>query len=172
MNTAELTFIKAHCEGKLWFHQPRAFVLRELGRTYRPDFYVVENGCFYEIIGSRQAYSYQREDIRAFRSEYPQYRLEVVNVGAWKNGPRHNRVGADPSTSRGCLAIKRRLRSLQNPLADRLLMLMERHNVLSLSDMSIRTGIAYAVLYGRIRSSRNPALLDDISLALERNSLT
>jgi len=73
--------------GKLWFFQPKAFILQAPYYSYQPDFYVVDVSTFYEVCGSRQAYSYQREKIECFRKTYPNLKLEVINGGAWLNGP-------------------------------------------------------------------------------------
>ena len=92
-NAAESAFVaEKEREGKLWFSQPKTFTLPQPLHSYRPDFYVVEDKCFYEIIGTRQAYSYQRRFIDAFRLEYPHLHLKVVNSGAWVRGPGHPRV--------------------------------------------------------------------------------
>lgn len=91
-NAAEAKFA-AECEaaGKTWIYQPRTFYLPGGAEgavvSYRPDFYVVEDGCFVEIMASRQAYSYQLDAIERFRAAYPHLRLIVVNAGAWRNGP-------------------------------------------------------------------------------------
>jgi len=171
VNGAEARFIKERCAGKLWFHQPRAFYLKALGRTYRPDFYVVEDGCFYEIIATRQAYSYQRRDIEAFRIEFPDYRLEVVNLGAWQHGPRKgDRRVADPSGGTGYNALMRRLRRRprRTPIVERLLAVMADHDIENLTALAQRTGFTYQSIYSRVRGAPNrPEALDDIVAALE-----
>src|SRR3990172_1295827 len=86
-NPKEYAFAKS-LAGKLWFWQPKTFRLTNHLRSYRPDFYVVEDGCFYEVVGTRQAYSLQRAKIEQFKKDYPQYRIEIVNSGAYLNGPR------------------------------------------------------------------------------------
>ena len=63
--------------------QPRSFALPDPHHSYRPDFYVVEDNCFYEVLGSRQASSQQREKIDAFRLAYPHLTLKITNEGAW-----------------------------------------------------------------------------------------
>ena len=90
-NVAEVRFARTiDAQAKTWLHQPRSFALRIAGQWcgYQPDFYVLEDGCFYEVCGTRMAYSYQREKINAFRQQYPYLPLKVVNIGAWKIGPR------------------------------------------------------------------------------------
>ncbi len=85
-NKAELTFSKM-LKG-LWFWQPKTFKLSNHLGTYRPDFYSVEKDRFYEVVGTRQAFSLQRAKIDQFRKDYPGYNLEIVNIGAYINGPR------------------------------------------------------------------------------------
>lgn len=83
-NAAERSFAsKLEAQGKTWISQPRSFVLPVPHCSYRPDFFVVEDNCFYEVLGSRQAYSQQREKIDAFRMAYPHLTLKIVNEGAW-----------------------------------------------------------------------------------------
>jgi hypothetical protein len=91
-NVAEENFARSvEAEGKTWIFQPRQFRLPS-GRSYRPDFLVVEDRCFYEVIATRQAYSFARTNIAEFRMAFPRLRLRVVNLGAWKSGPRGPRV--------------------------------------------------------------------------------
>ena len=78
--------------GKMWFHQPKQFKLPAPIFVYTPDFYVIEDLCFYEVCGTRQAYSYARKKIEAFRIAYPDLRLDVFNAGAWVDKPRGPRV--------------------------------------------------------------------------------
>lgn len=95
-NRAEREFaLSLDKAGKTWFYHGTQFDLPSgNGRPlrYQPDFYVIEDGCFYEVVGTRQAYSYQRQSIAAFRAAYPQFPLRVVNVGAWIRGPVQKRV--------------------------------------------------------------------------------
>lgn len=94
-NKAEADFAReTERAGKTWIYQPKVFALAPPLRSYRPDFYVIEDRCFYEVCGTRQAYSYAVDKIAAFRREYPQFRLKVVNQGAWKNGPDKPRLPA------------------------------------------------------------------------------
>ena len=48
-------------------------------KSYRPDFYVVEDNMFYEVSGTRQAYSLGREKYEAFQREYPSLKFKIVN---------------------------------------------------------------------------------------------
>jgi hypothetical protein len=92
-NAAERLFIAGlEYQRKTWFDQPKSFRLPAPLYSYRPDFYVIEDQCFYEIVGTRQAYSYQRQRIEAFRETYPHLRLELVNLGAWKRGSQGPRI--------------------------------------------------------------------------------
>ena len=87
-NAAERRFArKIEAQGKTWISQPRQFTLPEPYRSYRPDFYVVEDNCFYEVLGTRQAYSQQREKIAAFKVTYPHLTLKIINEGAWSTNP-------------------------------------------------------------------------------------
>lgn len=55
-NRSEAEFAwQRDCEGKTWFHQPKKFALPAPWSSYTPDFYVVEDQCFYEILGSTSA---------------------------------------------------------------------------------------------------------------------
>lgn len=78
-NRAEYAFAQRLTdEGKLWFWQPRMFELPALGVSYRPDFYVVEDGCFVEVIGTVVQRRRTMPKVIAFRQAYPQYQLKVV----------------------------------------------------------------------------------------------
>lgn len=100
-NTAERSFAReVEAAGKTWIFQPRQFPLPEPHRSYRPDFYVIEDNCFYEVVATRQAYSYNRTKIAAFRAAYPHLRLEIINKGAWDNGPSKRVRVAEPKRQR------------------------------------------------------------------------
>jgi hypothetical protein len=80
MNKHEMTFASfLESKGYLYFIQPKKFILPKPYHSYRPDFYVVDNNTFYEVSGTRQAYSYGREKYELFKVEYPDLKLEIVN---------------------------------------------------------------------------------------------
>lgn len=158
-NRAENAFAaRLEAEGKLWFHQPKTFVLPPPHYSYRPDFYVVDDGCFYEVVGTRQAYSYKRRAVDAFRSIYPKLRIEVVNNGAWIVGPQRARKKkvkrAQSLRPRGQSSAIRnaRLRNL-NGAGQEILRLIDEHGIQTLSQFSIKTVVSLQrineILYGR-----------------------
>lgn len=63
-------------------YEPARFDLGEFG-TYTPDFYDPTTGRWIEVIGSRQAYYYNRAKYAAFRQRYPSLSLAVV---WWQTG--------------------------------------------------------------------------------------
>lgn len=144
-NAAERAFAR-QCDqqGKTWFYQPKVFRL-PIRRSYRPDFYVMEDGCFYEIAGSRQAYSQRREQIEEFRAAYPQHRLVIVNGGAWKNGPGGPRsLHVRQSYKPGKHSITARLaRAVPGTPASAIAALMRQYGIDSLADLSRRSGLSY-----------------------------
>jgi hypothetical protein len=80
--------------GKLYFEQPKKFKLPPPYHSYRPDFYVVDDGIFYEVVGTRQAYSYNRKKYKLFASEYPDLRLEIVKPDGSLYKPHGPRVSS------------------------------------------------------------------------------
>lgn len=46
---------------------------------YIPDFFCYENFTFYEVVGSKQAYSAGRRKYGALKAKYPELKLELVN---------------------------------------------------------------------------------------------
>lgn len=80
MNKTEQEFASMlESQNKLYFEQPKKFKLPMPHKSYRPDFYVVEDGTFYEVAGTRQAYSYNREKYKVFQQVYPWLKFKVVN---------------------------------------------------------------------------------------------
>ena len=145
-NAAERAFARACDEqGKTWLFQPKQFELPSPHRSYRPDFYVIEDGCFYEIVGTRQAYSFRREQIEAFRSVYPQYRLVVVNNGAWQNGPTGpRRDHVQPAHKPLKRSTKEKLRQMRRgSTGEAIAALMQSHGIETFSELARKTGVNY-----------------------------
>ncbi len=93
MTVGEVAYAKKlDAEGKLWFFHPKCFPLPEPFGSYQPDFYVVPDSVFVEVISTRQANSFNRVKYEAFIKEYPQHKLVLENCGAWTVGERRKRV--------------------------------------------------------------------------------
>lgn len=152
-NKAERIFaqeIERH--GKTWFFQPRTFRLPSPYRSYRPDFYVIEDRCFYEVVGTRQAYSFRREQMAMFRATYPRFRLEIWNGGAWATGPGLPRTPhVRPSkvlVPNAVRKIRQKLGSAQpGTCAANILPLMDQHGIASLAALARQSGLSYYRLY-------------------------
>lgn len=161
-NAAERRFAQhLDDQGKLWFWQPKGFLLSNK-RLYFPDFYVVEDQCFYEVCGTRQAYSYQRKNIERFRASYPKLRIETVNEGAWKNGP-GNPFVSEPRSHRDVSGLKRphtrlfseeKIASLAS-LPQAIARAFQASGLKTLSQFAEEIGISSRTLHA-IRRERNP----------------
>ncbi len=180
-NSAEAAFAsQLEAEGKLYFYQPKAFVLPELETSYTPDFYVIEDKTFYEVIGTRQAFSYQREKIESFRLNYPKLQLEVVNVKAWRNG---SGAARKKTVVRGYQrvflnrALKRAIESIEHPNEIQSLLAEQfvSGRFRSLASLSRHTGIGYYSLrdwlFGKYfaHPDHEQNLRDKLHATLEQN---
>jgi len=61
-------------QGVHWLYEPRRFTLQD--RTYCPDFWIDDWGCFWEVKGWFHAK--HQETVRQFRACYPQIPLVVI----------------------------------------------------------------------------------------------
>jgi hypothetical protein len=63
-------------------YEPGRFAVKEPDcsrlRSYTPDFFCETNNVFYEVVGTRQAYSVNKWKYDAFRLRYTQYKLNIV----------------------------------------------------------------------------------------------
>lgn len=64
-------------QGKEYFYQPAVFHVN--GIQYRPDFYTPSDMTFYEVVGSRQAFSQNRQKIETVKKAYPFLKIMIVN---------------------------------------------------------------------------------------------
>lgn len=64
-------------QDKEFYYQPAVFHVN--GIQYRPDFYTPEDGVFYEVAGTRQAFNQNRQKIDLVRNAYPFLKIEIVN---------------------------------------------------------------------------------------------
>jgi len=93
MTDAELSFTKKmDAAGKRWIFEPTRFRLPDPYRSYRPDFYIVDDDIFIEVVGTRQAFCSNRKTYESFRETYPHIKFKVVNLGAWKRGEGKKRI--------------------------------------------------------------------------------
>lgn len=72
---SEIEFIKNYFKHGNWIYQPATFVLKNT--TYSPDFYDGENNCFIECVGTRQAYSLNKDKYKLFREIFPKIKFEL-----------------------------------------------------------------------------------------------
>lgn len=90
MHFCEETFVKLlDSLHKSYIPQPARFKLDPPYNSYIPDFYLPEENIFYEIVGSRQAYSIGRLKYAAFRKSFPAINFMIANP----DGTRYNAQG-------------------------------------------------------------------------------
>lgn len=170
-NKAERDFAReTERAGKTWIYQPKVFALAPPLRSYRPDFYVIEDGCFYEVCGTRQAYSYAVDKIAAFRREYPHFVLKVVNGGAWKDGPVEPRIAGSRRRYRrsATVTLERLSGCPPDTLAYKLGAAMRSIGVMTITDFARRTGWAYNSVLSLARNDyRRPSKVREWTAALD-----
>jgi len=64
-------------QGKEFVYQSTVFNIN--GIQYRPDFYVIKEQTYYEVVGSRQAFHQNQIKINYILSVYPFIKLKIVN---------------------------------------------------------------------------------------------
>ena len=72
---SEKQFALAFFDHDKWIHEPRFFYLPG-GAKYKPDFYDAKRDIYIEVIGSKQAFSQNKEKYAAMREAYPSILLE------------------------------------------------------------------------------------------------
>lgn len=83
MNEREKLFADQHaqhCDCTL-IYEPACFRFEFNGESanYTPDFYCTKTLTFYEVVGTKQAYNYNKFRILKFASVYPHLKFETVN---------------------------------------------------------------------------------------------
>ena len=77
MYPSEIRFAKyLENQGKSWVFQPPRFELKNT--TYRTDFYCPEDNTYYEVVGTRQALSGNKEKLKEFINTYPNVKFKIV----------------------------------------------------------------------------------------------
>lgn len=71
----ERQFALAFFDHEKWVHEPRYFYLSD-GTKYLPDFYDAKRDAYIEVVGTRQAYSNNKEKYSLFCVEYPLIQIE------------------------------------------------------------------------------------------------
>lgn len=72
---AEIIFIQKFFDHKNWTYQPAIF---NLGNAkYTPDFYDAERNIFIEVVGTRQAYHFNKEKYKQFVLKFPALKFEI-----------------------------------------------------------------------------------------------
>lgn len=73
-------------QGLTWEYESKRFPIGNT--TYTPDFYVKENDTYYEVVGTRQAYSFNKKKYKLFFKLYPNIKLIFVrpNGDLFKEG--------------------------------------------------------------------------------------
>ena len=64
-------------QGRKWIYHPMGFKLND--NRYAPDFYLPEEDLYIEIVGSKQAYYYNRKKLVEFKSIYSHLNFIVVD---------------------------------------------------------------------------------------------
>lgn len=148
MNDNERVFAR-HLDdsGKTWFFEPKRFSLPAPFRHYTPDFYVVEENTYYEVAGTRQAFSLNRNKYEIFQRYYPNIKFKIVRPDATIYVAREKRslslAPADLSPAVP-LVIERWMQDEQSPAAQAVLQIMKIHNISTLKDFSALSGISYS----------------------------
>lgn len=72
-----------------WEYCPKKFKIRY--RTYTPDFYLPEENLYVEIVGSRQAYSFNKRKgtYDLFKATYPEINFVILD---YKGNPYPNKT--------------------------------------------------------------------------------
>jgi len=77
MHESEKIFAKfLENQNKHYIYQPTRFKLKDT--TYRVDFYCLEDKTYYEVIGTRQAYSANKQKIIELKKIYPNIKFKIV----------------------------------------------------------------------------------------------
>lgn len=158
-------------QGKLWFYQPKVFPLKRYG-SYRPDFYVVDDNCFIEVVGTSSTFSKQRAKIQAFQEQYPHLKLIIQNGGAWKNGPRLTRRAAAPPKLQKTPAVQTSavLRILAARYVDSDLAVLQHHlewtQIRTLHEFARSLKVGYSVLRIAFQGGRVWPVLREAAKAL------
>lgn len=88
-HSREREFALALFDHDKWVHEPRYFYLSD-GTKYLPDFYDAKRDAYIEVVGSRQAYSKNRDKYSMFCEEYPmiqfEFRMPDGEILELKNG--------------------------------------------------------------------------------------
>ena len=71
----EREFALAFFDHDKWVHEPRYFYLSD-GTKYLPDFYDAKRDAYIEVVGTRQAYSNNKQKYQMFCQEYKGIQLE------------------------------------------------------------------------------------------------
>lgn len=155
-------------DGKTWFHQPRKFWLPAPWGSYTPDFYVVEDQCFYEILGTASSAQRSKGKRVAFRAKYPHLKLVELYIGAWKEGPRGPMKNPPPRAYDRLEEETKGWKSAKptKPLAVELVRQAKALGIKSYTELGQYVGLPYSRLWTAINRP-NPAA-GHLVLALER----
>ena len=74
-NQREMDFIRNYFKHSNWSYEPALF--RMDGEKYSPDFYDGEMNVFIEVVGTRQAYSENKDKYNLLRKYYPKINFEI-----------------------------------------------------------------------------------------------
>jgi hypothetical protein len=97
-HAAEQIFADILKQSQLEFvYQPATFHFN--GISYTPDFYVPKDQTFYEVIGTRQAYSLTRQKINLLEKVYPFLKICIVNPDGTNYESRPIRKSIEPLVS-------------------------------------------------------------------------
>lgn len=115
-NSREREFAAVFFDHDEWEHQPGPYHL-SVGGTYTPDFKDLRRGCLIEVVGSRQAHSFNRCKYEFFKKESPMP-LELRTPDGELYEP--NKSGAKKLYSVGCERFDSRLFPGRLPTADQM----------------------------------------------------
>lgn len=75
----ERQFAETFFDHDEWEYEPGPFRLNN-GLKYRPDFHDYKRDVLIEVVGSRQAYNFNRNKYQVFQSEYPNFEVRVFDT--------------------------------------------------------------------------------------------
>lgn len=156
MNRRERLFLRNHrtATGHDAINEPGAMAFYRNGcrTTYRPDFYCQECQCYFEVVGSRQAFHQNREKIFAFCQAYLFVSLKYVLPDGSDYDPKRRHR----STYTGQFNPNQRPSlDYRHDAMQKLTALIHQQSI-SLAALARDSGIGVATIWQLIRNNRLP----------------
>lgn len=79
MNKRELIFLNnIKADGKTYLFEHKTFAFTN-GKKYTPDFYCAEDDKYIEVVGTRQAYHYNKDKYNRMKNEFPNINFAILD---------------------------------------------------------------------------------------------